>query len=144
MMTRRRQRAAALQREVDAAISGGTSAAVQIRLDGVYNFSRRSLLLRGCRGLELRGSGPATTTLLFSADTGGPGAIDDRRSIDPGVNATACANSTLAQLSIDYSPKPRTCMCFSRKADGKPPYPVFRPAPSPDCPPASQGITLHF
>ena len=127
-------RAAALQRMIDAASSSSSSRLIE--LDGIYNFSARSLLLQKCHNLTLRGTGPATTTLLFAADTG--------EDIDPGVNATNCTDSALSQLSIDYSPKPKTCMCFSRKVDGKPPYPSWRPAPEPGCPPASRGITLHF
>ena len=140
-------RARALQRQVDVACSSGRQGSssggghagggVTIRLDGEYNFSAHSLLLDGCVGLSLLGSGPATTTLLFIADTGAD-------LIDPGINVTNSHRSKLQMFSIDYHPKPRTCMCFSRKTDGGKPYPPWRPAPLPGCPPASTGITLHF
>ena len=124
-------RARALQRQVDAAPSGGT-----IRLHGQYNFSARSLVLDGRANLSLLGSGPDSTTLVFRADTGGD--------IDPGVNITNSERCGLSRLSIDYSPKPRTCFCFSRATSGTPPFPPWRPQPDPACPPAAKGITLHF
>ena len=124
-------RARALQRQVDAAPSGGT-----IRLHGQYNFSARSLVLDGRANLSLLGSGPDSTTLVFRADTGGD--------IDPGVNITNSERCGLSRLSIDYSPKPRTCFCFSRATSGTPPFPPCRPQPDPACPPAAKGITLHF
>lgn len=128
-------RAVALQQQVNAACEQNATTGAVLVLEPVeYNFSTYNLLLESCSNITLIGKGPAATTLLFKPDTG--------QEIDPGVNATNCRNCQLLRMSIDYDPKPKTCTCYSRKTSG-PPTP-WRPVPSPGCPPAAKGITLHF
>ena len=117
-------RSRALQAAVDSAIAAGAPARLQ--LNGVYNFSRRSLLVVGATGLTLEAA--PGTMLLFSVwrvpctviATGGPchgDPVDDCCATETcgrgtecvdwssGLNITNSVRVTVRGVGIDYDPR---------------------------------------